>query len=48
MLIGIQHGVVPETLLQAALLIALVLISAIGTGLFLLRFAGALMSINRR
>jgi sulfite exporter TauE/SafE len=34
MLIGIQHGVVPETLVQAALLVALVLISAIGTGIF--------------
>jgi hypothetical protein len=48
MLIGIKRGVIPETLIQAALLVAFGLISAIGTGLFLLRFLGGLISISRR
>jgi hypothetical protein len=34
MQVGIKNGVIPETLMQAALLVAFVLISAIGTGLF--------------
>jgi hypothetical protein len=48
MLIGIRRGVIPETLIQAVLLAAVGLISAIGTGLFLLRFLGGLISVSRR
>jgi hypothetical protein len=48
MRIGIRHGVIPETLIQAVLLGAVGLISAIGTGLFLLRFFGGLISVSRR
>ena len=48
MLVGIKNGVIPETLMQAVLLVAFVLISAIGTGLFLLRFLGGLIFISRR
>jgi hypothetical protein len=48
MLIGIRYGVIPETLIQAALLVALGVILAIGTGLFLLRFAGGFISIIHR
>jgi hypothetical protein len=47
-LVGIKNGVIPETLMQAALLVTFVHISAIGTGLFLLRFLGGLIFISRR
>lgn len=48
MLLGIRYGVIPETLIQAALLVALGLVLAIGTGLFLLRLAGGSISIIHR
>ena len=48
MLLGIRYGVIPETLIQAALLVALGLIFLIGTGLYLLRFAGGFISIIHR